>query len=93
MHIGALHVDIYLTEIFSLKEKRYVLQSLKTRIQNNFNVSVAEVEFNDKWQRSRLGIVCVSNAQKHNQQVLAKVLHFIEQENRVEIIDQLQEHF
>jgi uncharacterized protein YlxP (DUF503 family) len=91
MVIGSLQVELFLPGLRSLKEKRFILKSLKTRIRNRFNVSVAEIEYFDKWQRSRLGIVCVSNETRFVDEMMNKVLNLILGEDRVEVLDQVLE--
>jgi len=91
MLVGILKVELYIPGIASLKEKRFVLKSLKTRIRNRFNVSVAEIDFMDKWQRSCIGIAVVSNDRRFLDEILSKVLNVIFYENRVEVIDQITE--
>ena len=72
----------------SLKDKRQVSRSLTSRIQNQFNVSVAEVEDNDFRQRLTLGVCCVSNDSAHANQVLSRVVSFVEDSRRdVELLD------
>ena len=72
----------------SLKDKRQVSRSLTSRIQNQFNVSVAEVEDNDLRQRLTLGVCCVSNDSAHANQVLSRVVSFVEDSRRdVELLD------
>ncbi len=58
----------------SLKDKRQVLRSLKDKLRRDFNVAVAELEHQDTWQRSVVGIVTISNEEKHLREVLQKVL-------------------
>lgn len=53
--------DIYLPYASSLKDKRQVIQSIIARIRKRFNISIAEVGFNDVWQRSQLGFSAVSS--------------------------------
>jgi len=91
MLVGTLKVELYIPGIASLKEKRFVLKSLKTRIRNRLNVSVAEIDFLDKWQRSCIGIAVVSNDRRFLDEILSKVLNVIFHENRVEVIDQVSE--
>ena len=55
MVIGLLMLDLHFPGARSLKDKRQALRSLETRIRNRFNVSLAEVEHQDLWQRARLG--------------------------------------
>ncbi|MBI4709654.1 MAG: DUF503 domain-containing protein [Nitrospirae bacterium] len=61
MLVGILTLELHLLEADSLKSKRFILKSLKDRIRNKFNVSVAEVGGNDLWQRTVIGIACVAN--------------------------------
>jgi uncharacterized protein YlxP (DUF503 family) len=93
MLVGTLQVEFLLTDAFSLKEKRFVLQSLKSKIQNRFNVSVAEIDFQDKWQRSTIGVACVSSDKKTIESTLDRVLELFFAEDRIEVLDQLKEIF
>jgi len=93
MLIGSLQVELHLPACHSLKEKRFTLQGLKTRLRNRFNVSVAEVDYQDKWQRSVVGVACISNDRKHIDEMLQKVLRNIENEPETEVIGQLIEVF
>ena len=55
MIVGVCTIELRLREARSLKEKRQVLKSIITRVKNNFNVAIAEVDYQDKWQRAVLG--------------------------------------
>ena len=77
MTIGALRVRLRLPENQSLKGKRQVVKSITTRVRNKFNVSIAEVEDQGLWQLATLGIACVSNTTRHTNEVLSKVMDFI----------------
>ena len=65
MKTGLLKVTLYIPYSHSLKEKRSVLNAIKDRLKNRFNISVAEVGDNDKWQKSELGIALVANKGKY----------------------------
>jgi uncharacterized protein YlxP (DUF503 family) len=78
MNVGALCVRFRLPENGSLKGKRKVIKSISTRVGNKFNVSVAEVDDLDDWQRATLGIVCVSNSGRHANEIISKVMDYIE---------------
>jgi uncharacterized protein YlxP (DUF503 family) len=93
MIIGTLQVELFIPESFSLKDKRFVLQSLKNKIRNTFNVSVAEVDFQDKWQRACMAFACVSTDRRYIDSVFSKVLNMIGSEDRVEVVDQRTEVF
>jgi uncharacterized protein YlxP (DUF503 family) len=68
--IGLLTLDIHLQDTHSLKEKRHVLLRLKDRLCNKFNVAVAELDYQDLWQRSAIGVVSISSSEKNLRQVL-----------------------
>ena len=80
-------VQLYLPESRSLKDKRQVLKSLKDRLHNRFNLSVAEVGFSDLWQRSTVALAVVSNEMDHADQVISKAIRLVEDEGRVQILD------
>jgi uncharacterized protein len=65
MVIGLLTLDVHIPGARSLKDKRRVLRNLEARVRGRFNVSVAEVEHQDLWQRSRLAVVSVNNDADH----------------------------
>ena len=93
MFVGTLQIDLYLPGSLSLKEKRFILQSLKSRLRNKFNVSVAEVDYHDKWQRTVIACAVVSNEKKHIDTMLNNIFQFIDRDTRIEIIEQLREIF
>ena len=74
MAVGLLTLELHLTEAQSLKDKRQVLRSLKDRLRHNFNVAVAELDFEETWQRSVVGVVTLSNEEQHVEESLQKVL-------------------
>ena len=86
MVVGVCTIDLHLPGIGSLKGKRQILLSLKDRIQGKFNVSVAEVDANDLWQRAVLGVACVANDGRYANQVLDGVLNAIRANPAVELI-------
>lgn len=91
MFVGVCRLEIFVPESRSLKSKRFVLNSIKKRIRNKFNVSVAEVENNDKWQRISLGISMVSNERKFIDMNVEEILKLIESDGRMEILSHLVE--
>jgi len=74
MPIGLLTLEIHISDARSLKDKRQVLRSLKDRLRAHFNVAVAELDFEDTWQRSVVGVVTLSNEEHHVEEALQKVL-------------------
>ena len=87
MHIGVCTLHLRLRESHSLKEKRRAIKSIKDRVRNRFNVSIAEVEALDKWQRAILGVVCVSNDAEFTNSVVSNVVDFIDGIRSVELVD------
>ncbi|MTI67093.1 MAG: DUF503 domain-containing protein [Firmicutes bacterium] len=85
MIIGACSVELMIYEANSLKEKRMVIKSLIGKIKSRFNVSIAEVDLNEKWRKSIIGFVCVSNNTTHANKMISKVLKFIERDYKVEV--------
>jgi uncharacterized protein YlxP (DUF503 family) len=71
--IGVLTLEIHVEESHSLKEKRHVVKSLKDRLRDRFNVSVAEIDHLDSWQPSVVAVVTVSNDRIRAEQVLQAV--------------------
>jgi uncharacterized protein YlxP (DUF503 family) len=74
MAVGLLTLELHLAEAQSLKDKRQVLRGLKERLRAHFNVAVAELDFEDTWQRSVVGVVTLSNEEQHVEESLQKVL-------------------
>ena len=88
MNVGVAKLTLRLEASSSLKDKRRVINSIRERVRNKFNVSVAEVDQNDAWQTAVIGITCVSNNVRHADQTLDNVLEFIESDRPdAEVID------
>ncbi len=79
MNIGVCRIELRLPENQSLKGKRRVIKSITTRLRNDCNVSVAEVDNQDLWQLATLGVASVSNHGGHAQEILSGVVRFISQ--------------
>jgi uncharacterized protein YlxP (DUF503 family) len=71
--VGVITLELRLDESHSLKDKRQVVKSLKDRLQGKFNVSVAEIDYQELWQRGLVAVATVSGNQAHAQQVLQNV--------------------
>lgn len=78
MVVGVLHLTLWLPASGSLKDKRQVVKSVIARVRNQFNVAAAEVDSLDDRQTATLGFSCVSNDSRHVEQMLTKVLAFVE---------------
>jgi uncharacterized protein YlxP (DUF503 family) len=73
MPIGLLTLEIHIPDARSLKDKRQVLRSLKDRLRGHFNVAVAELEHQDLWQRSVVGVVGISSDERHLEESMQAV--------------------
>ena len=79
---------LHLPDSDSLKDKRQVARSLSSRIRNKFNVAVAEVEDQDLQQRLTLAVCCVSTDSSHANEMISKVVEFVEESRRdLELLD------
>jgi uncharacterized protein YlxP (DUF503 family) len=78
MGVGVLHLELFLPENHSLKGKRSVIRAIKARVQNKFNVSIAECEDHDLWQRITLGVSQVGADRSHVDSCLREVVRFID---------------
>ncbi|GAB6162642.1 DUF503 domain-containing protein [Desulfothermus naphthae] len=93
MQIGCVRVEFYLHGVFSLKEKRNIANSIKQKLKNKFNISIAEIESQDSLNRLVFGIAIVSNSGKIIQKVADNVLNFLEKITSEEIVDTSVEIF
>jgi uncharacterized protein YlxP (DUF503 family) len=77
MVVGVLRLVLYLPENHSLKGKRRVLRSIKARVANKFNVSIAECDDHDNWQRAVIGVAQIGNERAHVDRCLREVSDFV----------------
>ena len=88
MHIGVCTIELHLAGNDSLNGKRSVLKSMITRISHEFNVSIAEVDAQNQWQRAVLGVACVSSSADYAHGLLEQVVQWIETKRPdVELLD------
>jgi len=93
MVIGFLFLEVYFPYSHSLKEKRKILKSFKDRIKKKFNVAFAELDYQDKWQRTRIGVVTLNSHKKPVDNLLNKILTDAEENIDGEIIDSQIHYF
>ena len=84
--VGLCTVELFIPESQSLKDKRQVLLSLKDRLREKFNLSVAEVDGQDLWQKAVLGFACVANEGRYVNRVCDQALNLIRSVPAVEIV-------
>ncbi|MDX9701715.1 MAG: DUF503 domain-containing protein [Candidatus Auribacterota bacterium] len=87
MVIAFMQVELRIPESRSLKAKRMVVRSIKDRTHNKFNVSIAEIDYQNIWDSAIFGIACVATDQKYASQVLESVVQFIQSFPQIQVID------
>ncbi|HZV06280.1 MAG TPA: DUF503 domain-containing protein [Gemmataceae bacterium] len=87
MIVGSLRVRLLVRESRTLKDKRQVVQSIKDRLRNDFNVSVAEVEAQDHRQLVVLGLAMVGNEAKHVRSTFEQILAALRRHPVAEFLD------
>ena len=93
MVIGFLLLDIHLPYCHSLKEKRKMLNSIRDRFKNRYNVALAEIEYQNKWQRAKIGIVTLNCQKKIAEGLFNRIVANAEEIIDGEIIDYKIEYF
>jgi uncharacterized protein YlxP (DUF503 family) len=87
MVVGVCELEFHIPGSSSLKEKRFVLRSLKDRLRRRFNVAVSESEHHDRWQLATLCVVTVSNDAAVVHSVLSHAQQLVQREPRLELLD------
>lgn len=87
MIIGICTCEIFIFKANSLKSKRSVVKSIIEKSKNRFNISIAEVGENDKWQKSIIAFSTISNDQKIVEETIEKVINFFDSYSEIEIIN------
>ena len=87
MVVGLITWELHLDGCQSLKDKRHVLKSLKDRLHQRFNVSVAETDHQDVWQRAELSACAVSTDRVHVEQVLREADRLVDGADGARIVD------
>lgn len=88
MVVGVVKLTLFLPENHSLKGKRGVLKKIKARVADKFNVSIAECDAHDLWQRAVLGISQVGTDKGHVDSCLREVIRFIDEMQVAELGDE-----
>lgn len=93
MVVGVLRVAVHVPAAQSLKDKRSVIKSLKDRLRGQFNVAVAEVAPNEKWQRATVGITTVGEDRTYVAGVLRQVTEWLRANPLAPLIHVEEEYF
>lgn len=86
MVVGICTIELYIPQNGSLKGKRHVLHSIKSKVKNKFNVAIAEVGEQDLWQKAILGVTTVANDRSFVNEVMDKVVGFVASHPEVQIV-------
>ena len=87
MVVGIVRVELHLPGAQSLKDKRQVVRSMKERIRERVHASVAEVEFQDLWQRAALGITVVAADGGQVREMLQSARRIVDQYLQAQVLD------
>ena len=87
MIVGVLRLQVSVFDAMTLKDKRRVIKSLKDRISNKFNVSIAEVGHNESIRTSLLGVAMVSNDRRFLDSALSGIVEFVRKIPKLNLID------
>jgi uncharacterized protein len=87
MLVALERFDLRIPGCGSLKEKRHVVKSLTAALRQKFNVSVAEVDHLDLWQRTAIAVAATGAEHFHVRRVMHEVERFVERWVEVEVID------
>ena len=85
--MGVLTIELAILDAQSLKDKRRVIASLKQRLRNRFNISVAEVAHANAPRRCRLGVAMVSNESRALHSQLDRIIDMVRRTGGVSLLD------
>lgn len=87
MFVGVLQLELHIHDSNSLKEKRSVVNSILGRIRGRYEVSAAQLDTHEMWNRATLGIAMISNEAAAVHRVLNPIRDFVENDIRCDVID------
>jgi uncharacterized protein len=85
VHVAVIRIELHIPSSRSLKEKRAVLRPIVEGMRHRFSLSVAETDFQDKWQRAEIGVAVVSATAGHAQEVVDTVERWVWSRADVEV--------
>ena len=85
MHVAVVQLELHIPTSRSLKEKRAVLRPIVEGIRHRFQISVAEVGYQDKWQRALVGMAVVSDSYGHAVEVVDNVERWVWSKPEIEV--------
>lgn len=91
MFVGIARIEYHIAHAQSLKAKRHVLRKLIDRARAKFKVSVNEVDHQDKWQRTAIGVAVVGGDGDHVERMLSQVMKFLDEQHLAEPLGRTSE--
>jgi uncharacterized protein len=85
VHVAVVRLELHIPTSRSLKEKRAVLRPIVEGLRHRFQISVAEVDYQDKWQRALIGLAVVSHSYGHAVEVVDNVERWVWSKPDVEV--------
>ena len=89
--ISLLTIELMIPWARSLKDKRSAVRSLKDRLRSRFNASVAEVAYQDKWQRAVIAVCILNSDRRQLESDMARVRQLCEEARDLQIADMHQQ--
>ncbi|MDH4257859.1 MAG: DUF503 domain-containing protein [Candidatus Aminicenantes bacterium] len=93
MVIGFLSIEIYLPYSHSLKDKRKRLSGLRSRLTKKYNVAISELEYQNKWQRTKIGMVSLNSQKRPVESLFSKIIEDVEKNIDGQILDYETHYF
>jgi hypothetical protein len=91
MVVGIANITLFIHQSNSLKAKRQVVKSILGRCRSKFDISIAEVDNQDKWQLCALGFAVVTNDSVHAEQMIESIFNYVENLHLAEVLDSRSE--
>ena len=91
MHALLIELSLQIPNARSLKDKRRQIKSLKDRLRNRFNASVAEIDALDKWQQAVIGVCMISNDKSYLEKKYSMVETLVLEYTELELINVTRE--
>lgn len=91
IHICLLTIELMIPSARSLKDKRSAVRSLKDRLRSRFNASVAEVAYQDKWQRAVIAVCILDSDRRHLESDMTRVRQLCAEARDLQIADMHQQ--
>ena len=89
--ISLLTIELMIPWAHSLKDKRSAVRGLKERLRSRFNASVAEVAYQDKWQRAIIAVCIIGSDKRQLESDMTRVAQLCEEAQDLQIADMHQE--